>query len=197
MPPTVIMTAVPAQVGGVKDIVRISPPHRSGSIHPVILALCHELGIQAVVMALQEQVQAISRSEITVTCLEQFSAVIVCQDMNHIIDQANAFASEHLEIQCGGTSEAVAARIHNAGALFIGPYTPVAVDDYWAAPGHTLPTGQTARFFSPISSNDFVKTTSVIRYDEKMLRDSAADIVRLADVEGLDAHAKSVTIRGE
>ncbi len=293
LPSTVIMTAVPAQVAGVKEIVLVSPPRFEGSIHPVILAVCHELGItevyrvggahavaalaygtdtiapvhkivgpgnqwvqmakrkvfgrvdidaiagpsevlvvandqahpawvaadmlsqaehapgsavvltdseavgRATLAALTEQVQQLSRCDPTVACLLQFSAIIVCESMEQIIDQANAFASEHLEIQCGDASEAIGARIRNAGAMFIGPYTPVAVGDYWAGPSHTLPTGMTAKFFSPLSSNDFVKTTSIIQYDRDQLAASAAHIVRLAETEGLDAHARSVTIRGE
>ncbi|MCK4885912.1 MAG: histidinol dehydrogenase, partial [Planctomycetes bacterium] len=77
----------------------------------------------------------------------------------------------------------------------IGPYTPVAVGDYWAGPSHTLPTGSSAKFFSPLSSNDFVKSSSIIRYNKEKLEQSAEDIIRLAMVEGLDAHAKSIAIR--
>ena len=291
LPSTVIMTAVPAQVAGVKDIAVISPPRYQGSIHPVILAVCHELGIDevyrvggaqavaalaygtatvrpvhkivgpgnqwvqmakrkvfgrvdidsiagpsevlivandqaepawvaadmlsqaehapgsAVVLtdsqlvatetlaALKEQVQQLSRCDETIACLSQFSAIIVCESLEQMIEQANIFASEHLEIQCGDDSVAVAARIQHAGAMFVGPYTPVAVGDYWAGPSHTLPTGMTAKFFSPLSSNDFVKTTSIIHYSQEQLHNSAADIERLALTEGLDAHAKSVSIR--
>ncbi len=87
--------------------------------------------------------------------------------------------------------------IENAGAIFIGNYSPVAVGDYWAGPSHTLPTGQTAKFFSALSANDFIKSTSIIEYDKKKLAESADDIIRLAQAEGLDAHAKSVQIRQE
>jgi histidinol dehydrogenase len=89
----------------------------------------------------------------------------------------------------------VADRITNAGAMFLGAYTPVAVGDYWAGPSHTLPTGRTARFFSALSSNDFIKSTSVIAYDASRLRAAAPHIVALASTEGLDAHARSVQIR--
>jgi len=81
--------------------------------------------------------------------------------------------------------------------MFLGAYSPVAVGDYWAGPSHTLPTGRSARFFSALSSNDFVKSTSVIQYDQQMLRDSSAHIIRLALTEGLDAHAQSVRIRSQ
>ena len=100
-----------------------------------------------------------------------------------------------MQIQCGDKSRKIADQITNAGAIFIGDYSPVAVGDYWAGPSHTLPTGMTAKFFSALSANDFVKSTSIIEYDKKMLADSADDIIRLAKAEGLDAHAKSIEIR--
>jgi histidinol dehydrogenase len=112
-----------------------------------------------------------------------------------VIHEANDFAAEHLEIQCGSDSKKIADKIVNAGAIFIGDYSPVAVGDYWAGPSHTLPTGMTARFFSPLSSNDFIKSTSIIDYDQKKLAASSNDIIRLAQIEGLDAHAKSISIR--
>ena len=91
----------------------------------------------------------------------------------------------------------IADKIDNAGAIFIGDYSPVAVGDYWAGPSHTLPTGTSAKFFSALSANDFIKSTSIIEYDKKKLAESAEDIIRLAEAEGLDAHAKSVQIRQE
>jgi histidinol dehydrogenase len=115
--------------------------------------------------------------------------------MAKAIDFANDFAAEHLEIQCGKESRKIADKIQNAGAIFIGDYTPVAVGDYWAGPSHTLPTGQTAKFFSALSSNDFIKSTSIIEFDKKQLTENAADIIRIAQTEGLDAHVKSIKIR--
>jgi len=89
----------------------------------------------------------------------------------------------------------VAERITNAGAIFIGSYTPVAVGDYWAGPSHTLPTGTRAKFASALTSNDFLKSISIIEFDQEMLAASADEIIRIAEVEGLDAHAKSIKIR--
>jgi histidinol dehydrogenase len=106
-------------------------------------------------------------------------------------------AAEHLEIQCGEESRKIVHRIENAGAIFIGDYSPVAVGDYWAGPSHTLPTARSARFSSALTSNDFIKSTSIIEYDKKKLAESAEDIIRLAQAEGLDAHARSVQIRQE
>jgi len=292
LPSTVIMTAVPAQVAGVKEIVVVSPPRYNGSIHPVILAVCHELKIKEVyriggaqaVMALaigteiikpnvdkivgpgnqwvqmakkkvlgmvgidsiagpsevliiandtanpawiaadmlsqaehapgsavvltdsqklavevlsqlKNQVKQLSRAEETIKCIEEFGGIVVFDDMEDVIDYANVFAAEHVQIQCGNESRKVADQIRNAGAIFIGDYSPVAVGDYWAGPSHTLPTGTSARFFSALSANDFIKSTSIIEYDQKKLAASAEDIIRLAEVEGLDAHAKSIRIR--
>jgi histidinol dehydrogenase len=115
--------------------------------------------------------------------------------MDDAIECANEFAPEHLEIQCGDQSREIADRIENAGAIFIGDYSPVAVGDYWAGPSHTLPTGGNAMFSSALSANDFIKSTSIIEYDKEKLAESAADIIRLAEAEGLDAHAKSIKIR--
>jgi histidinol dehydrogenase len=144
---------------------------------------------------LKKQVKQLDRGEETIKCLEQFSAIVVFTKMQEVINQANVFAAEHLEIQCGSESRKIAEQITNAGAIFIGDYSPVAVGDYWAGPSHTLPTGRTARFFSALSANDFIKATSIIEYSREQLAASADDIIRLAEAEGLDAHAKSVKIR--
>lgn len=291
LPSTVIMTAVPAQVAGVKEIAVVSPPRYNGSIHPVTLAVCYELGItevyrvggaQAVaalayktehiknvnkivgpgnqwvqtakhivsanvgidsiagpsevliianddanpawvaadmlsqaehapgsaivftvsqklageiLTELEKQIDQLDRLEETAKYLKGLSAVVVFPNMEALIERANEFAPEHLEIQCGDKSRDVAEKINDAGAIFIGEYSPVAVGDYWAGPSHTLPTGKTAKFFSALSANDFVKATSIIEYSKNQLAESADDIIRMAMTEGLDAHAKSVKIR--
>jgi len=314
LPSTVIMTVVPAQVAGVKEIAVVSPPrYRVGvqnegqdvqsairnpqsaiaTIHPVILAVCHELkveevyrlgGVQAVgamahgtqtiakvdkivgpgnkwvqaakknvagdyvgidsiagpsevlilasdeanpawvaadmlsqaehgtdssaivltdsqplagaiLAQLRDQLNALPRAAEAAQSLARFSRIIVVKDMDKAIDLANEFACEHLEIQCGAGSRQVAERITNAGAIFIGPNTPVAVGDYWAGPSHTLPTGIRAKFSSALTCNDFLKSISLIEYSAEQLAASADDIVRLAEVEGLDAHARSVKVR--
>ena len=144
---------------------------------------------------LKRQVKQLDRGKETIECLKEYSKIAVFTNMDDIVEKANDFASEHLEIQCGDKSREIAEKIDNAGAIFIGDYSPVAVGDYWAGPSHTLPTGTTARFFSALSSNDFIKSTSIIDYDKQMLIESAEDIIRLAEVEGLDAHARSIKIR--
>ena len=148
-----------------------------------------------VLEALKNQLVKLERCERTTRCLLQFGRIVIFRSMDAVIKHANDFAAEHLQIQCGDKSGQIAEKIINAGAIFIGDYSPVAVGDYWAGPSHTLPTGQTAKFFSPLSANDFIKSTSIIEYSKEQLAASAEDIIRLAEVEGLDAHAKSVRIR--
>ncbi|UCE49515.1 MAG: histidinol dehydrogenase [Phycisphaerales bacterium] len=293
LPSTVIMTAVPAQVAGVKEIAVVSPPRHEGSIHPVILAVCCELGIDEVyriggaqavaalaigtdtigkvdkivgpgnkwvqsakksvsgdycgidsiagpsevliianeqanpawiaadmlsqaehaadssaivvtdsqqlaqdtLAELQKQVAEIQRAKDALQSLKKFSAIVVVENIASAIEMADDFAPEHLEVQCGPDSREIAEKINNAGAIFVGSYSPVAVGDYWAGPSHTLPTGMRAKFASALTSNDFLKSISIIEYDPDMLTASAEDIARLAEIEGLDAHAKSVRIR--
>jgi histidinol dehydrogenase len=287
------MTAVPAQVAGVKEIAIVSPPRHKGNIHPVILAVCCELGInevyriggvqavaalavgtgtiakvdkivgpgnkwvqaakknvagdyvgidsiagpsevliianeqanpawiaadmlsqaehaadssaivltdsepfaKSILSELQKQVAELPRAKEAIESLKKHSAIIVLDDIAGTIEMADDFASEHLEIQCGQQSREIADKIHNAGAIFIGPYSPVAVGDYWAGPSHTLPTGMRAKFASALTSNDFLKSISIIEYDQEMFVASADDIVRIAEIEGLDAHARSIKIR--
>jgi histidinol dehydrogenase len=148
-----------------------------------------------VISELKKQVQQLDRAEETIECLNKYSGIAVFKNIAGVITKANDFAPEHLEIQCGEQSREIADKIENAGAIFIGDYSPVALGDYWAGPSHTLPTGGTARFSSALSSNDFIKSTSIIEYDKEKLARSADDIIRLAEAEGLDAHAKSVKIR--
>lgn len=148
-----------------------------------------------VLIELKQQVSQLQRSAETEKCLVDFGMLVVFQNIDDAVKYANVFAAEHVQIQCGDRSREIAEKIQNAGAIFIGDYSPVAVGDYWAGPSHTLPTGQTAKFFSALSANDFVKGTSIIEYDKKSLADSADDIIRLAEVEGLDAHARSIRVR--
>ncbi len=148
-----------------------------------------------VLTELKRQIKQLSRAKEAGKCLMDYGRIAVFENMNGIIAAANDFAPEHLEIQCGTESGEISKKIDNAGAIFIGGYSPVAVGDYWAGPSHTLPTGQTAMFFSALSANDFIKATSVIEYDRDMLAASVDDIARLAGIEGLDAHARSVRIR--
>jgi histidinol dehydrogenase len=154
-----------------------------------------ELIAESILEELKIQLKNLSRNKNAKKSLIELGGIVLVANIAKAIDFSNEFAAEHLQIQCGKKSREVAEKIRNAGAIFIGDYSPVAVGDYWAGPSHTLPTGQTAKFSSALSSNDFVKSTSIIEYSDKQLAESADDIIRLAETEGLTAHAKSVQIR--
>ncbi len=168
--------------------------HNPGSA--VLFTDSEKLALE-ILAELKRQAGELSRSKEAIDCLLEFGAIVIFGNVADVVDYANVFAAEHVEIQCGEQSRQIADRINNAGAIFIGDYSPVAVGDYWAGPSHTLPTGTTARFFSALSANDFIKSTSIIEYSKEKLAESADDIIRLAQVEGLDAHARSVQIRQE
>ncbi|MHC4187539.1 MAG: histidinol dehydrogenase, partial [Planctomycetota bacterium] len=144
---------------------------------------------------LREQLKDLPRRKQAERSLVDFGAIVVEKNQQSVLDFANDFAAEHLQILCGEKSKEIAELIENAGAIFIGEYTPVAVGDYWAGPSHTLPTGQAAKFSSALTSNDFLKSISIIEYDKEKLSADAEHIIRLAETEGLDAHAESIRIR--
>jgi len=151
---------------------------------------------EAVVKEVDAQLPSLSRCEATAAGLEANSLVIVTADLDQACEVANAFASEHLQI-ITADEEAVLGKITNAGAIFLGPETPVPLGDYYAGPSHVLPTGGTARFFGALSCNDFLKASSLIRYDADALAADAADVADFARREGLTAHARAVEIRTE
>lgn len=143
---------------------------------------------------LAKQLETLSRREIIETSLDDYGAIIVCSDMNQAVDFANELAPEHLEVCCNNPMEYVG-RLDNAGSVFLGNYSPEPLGDYFAGPNHVLPTGGTARFFSPLSVDSFIKKSSFIYYTEFALKDDAEDIVRFAETEGLTAHANSIKVR--
>lgn len=149
---------------------------------------------ETVTARLEEQCKHVARGAMAARCLESSSAIVVCDDLDGCIRLANEFAPEHLEVMTRD-ADAVAARIENAGALFVGLFSPVAVGDYWAGPSHVLPTGGTARFSSGLSANTFLRSQSVISVDEAGLAAAAGGILRLTEAEGLDAHGWSVRRR--
>ena len=140
------------------------------------------------------QLDRLVRGEKTAECVAEYCMAVVTTDMSEAVSLANEFAAEHLQIQCRD-AERVAESIVNAGAIFVGQYSPVAVGDYFAGPSHTLPTGGSSRFFGALSVNDFLKQSSVISYEQAALRAAADSIITIADAEGLDGHAKSVKMR--
>ncbi|MCE5326576.1 MAG: histidinol dehydrogenase [Planctomycetaceae bacterium] len=289
-PSTVLMTVVPAQVAGVREIVMVSPPTADGDIHPMVLALAGELGVTEVYRAagvaglaaaawgtatirpvdkivgpgnayiaeakrqlfgrvgidsiagpsevlivadqtaradfvaadmlaqvehdpgsavlvttsadlaakvaqeIETQLPALQRAAAIGAYLDRFCAAVVVPDIAAACETANAFAPEHLQIVTAD-DEAALRQIRHAGAIFLGAYTPVPVGDYYAGPSHVLPTAGTARFAGPLSVNDFLKASSVVRYDEASLSADAGDIIDIATSEGLTAHAAAVRKR--
>jgi len=143
---------------------------------------------------LKAQMAKLSRNEIIEESLENYGAIIVCSDMAQAVDFANELAPEHLEVCCENPLEYIG-KLDNAGSVFLGNYSPEPLGDYFAGPNHVLPTSGTARFFSPLSVDSFVKKSSFIYYTEEALRADAEDVIRFADTEGLTAHANSIKVR--
>ena len=138
--------------------------------------------------------ETLERAEITKKSLENYGYIFVAENEADMIDAANEIASEHMEIMTKDPW-GMMTRIRNAGAIFLGPWSSEPVGDYFAGPNHILPTNRTARFFSPLSVDDFIKKTSVICYSEEALKRDAEDIERFARAEGLTAHANSISVR--
>lgn len=142
----------------------------------------------------EAQLAQLSRGERTRACIERYGAAIVTRDLDAACELASDIAAEHLQIITRDDARCVA-RIHNAGAIFVGGYTPVPLGDYAAGPSHVLPTGGTAKFFGPLSVNDFLKASSLIEYDRAALAEDAPAVERFATEEGLTAHAAAIAIR--
>jgi histidinol dehydrogenase len=289
-PSTVLMTAVPAQAAGVKQLAIVAPPTPFGAYNQDLLATCHELGItevyriggaqavaalaygingipkvdkivgpgnlfvalakkfvfghvdidsiagpsEVVVIAddttpaayiaadliaqaehapgssillswsadlidavsaeLTKQLNALERGELARQSLNEFGALVLVADRAEAAEIANQLATEHLHIACEDAEDLVN-EIRHAGAIFVGPYSPVALGDYAAGPSHVLPTGATARFASGLSANSFLRSGSVIQFDQRGLTSLADDVLRMAQKEGLTGHANSVVVR--
>lgn len=146
--------------------------------------------------AIKRYMQSTTRAEITTASLANKGLTIICPDMNTALETVNIIAPEHLELHVPDALNLLGA-IRHAGAIFLGEWTPEAAGDYVAGPNHTLPTGGTARFSSPLSVDEFIKKSSIIQYSPAaLMRDSKA-IIALADHEGLWSHAQSVRLRRE
>ena len=149
---------------------------------------------EAVRQSVMRQLEGLSRKEIAAKSIERYGAILVVADIDTALELANRIAPEHLELQVQDPFVHIG-QIRNAGAVFIGAYTPEPVGDYIAGPNHVLPTAGTARFASSLSVEHFMKKTSMVYYSKEAFRREAADIVRLAETEGLTAHAQAVKIR--
>ncbi len=143
---------------------------------------------------LSRQMQTLERKDIIEQSLNDFGAIIVCKDISEAVDFANELAPEHLELAVENPMEYIG-RVDNTGSVFLGHYSPEPLGDYFAGPNHVLPTSGTARFFSPLSVDSFIKKSSFIYYTEPALSEAKDDIIKLAETEGLTAHANSIKVR--
>ncbi|MBR0153913.1 MAG: histidinol dehydrogenase [Lachnospiraceae bacterium] len=153
------------------------------------LELAKKVGERAWQMA-----KELPRREIIEDSLNRYGYLLVTKDLAEAIEVANDIASEHMEILTANPFE-VMTKIRNAGAIFLGPYSSEPLGDYYAGPNHVLPTNQTAKIFSPLGVDDFIKKSSIIYYSEEALRAASQDIIRFAQAEHLDAHANSIRVR--
>jgi histidinol dehydrogenase len=167
--------------------------HAPGSC---VLITPSETLAKAVQQEVEQQLPTLSREKLTRAALTFASALIVTDSHAAALDLVDSFAPEHLQITTR-QSRADALRIHHAGAIFIGPFTPVAAGDYLAGPSHVLPTSGTARFFSGLSADSFRKRTSLVEFDAAALETLGPSIADFALTEGFDAHAQSVRGRQE
>ncbi len=159
-----------------------------------ILITCDEKCARNVKVEAAKQTAALPRREIIETSLEKYGGIILADGLDACAELSNQLAPEHLGLHVGDPW-GLLGKITNAGAVFLGPYSPEAVGDYWAGPNHVLPTNGSARFFSPLRTSDFLKTSSVVYYSKTALQKNGADIVRFARSEGLEAHAQAIIKR--
>ena len=143
---------------------------------------------------IERQMETLSRRDIIRESIDNFGAIIVCESLTEAVDFANELAPEHLEVCCENPLEYIG-KLDNAGSVFLGNYSPEPLGDYFAGPNHVLPTSGTARFFSPLSVDDFIKKSSFIYYTKDALLAAADDIIRIAETEELTAHANSIAVR--
>ncbi|MGB9661109.1 MAG: histidinol dehydrogenase [Moorellaceae bacterium] len=292
-PSSVLMTALPAKVAGVREIVLATPPRADGSIHPLVLVAAREAGVteiykmggaqaiaalaygtelvrpvdkivgpgniyvtlakkevygrvdidmlagpseivvvadasaradwvaadllsqaehdllagavlitperdlaQEVIDEVEKQLADLPRRTIAAQALENYGAAIVVEDMAQALEVANDLAPEHLELYVADPWQWLG-RVTHAGAIFLGPFSPEPVGDYLAGPSHVLPTGSTARFYSPLSVDTFLKKSSLIAYSAEGLLKVAREVEVIAQAEGLEAHARAVALRRE
>ena len=151
---------------------------------------------QNVEKEIEGYLKVLSRKEIIEKSLENFGYILIAEDMDEAIEAANEIASEHMEIVTKNAFE-VMTKVRNAGAIFIGEYSSEPLGDYFAGPNHVLPTNGTAKFFSALSVDDFIKKSSIVYYSRSALQEIHKDIIRFASSEQLTAHANSIAVRFE
>lgn len=161
----------------------------------ILLTTSLELA-KATLHEIDKQLKYLERQVIIEESLENYGEIIVCEDLAQAIDFANELAPEHLEL-CVAEPLKYIGKVDNAGSVFLGNWSPEPLGDYYAGPNHVLPTSGTAKFFSPLSVDSFIKKSSFIYYTPDELRKAKDDIIKLADTEGLTAHANSIKVRFE
>lgn len=161
-----------------------------------ILLTTSESVARATSKEIEKQLTGLERWNIIESSLNDFGEIIVCENMEQAIEFANALAPEHLEL-CVDEPLKYIGMIDNAGSVFLGNWSPEPLGDYFAGPNHVLPTGGTARFFSPLSVDSFIKKSSFIYYTKEELEKAGEEIITLANTEGLTAHANSIKVRLE
>lgn len=159
-----------------------------------ILLTTSEPLAKEVAAEIEKQSQMLSRKEIIDKSLSNYGAIIICENADQMVDFANKLAPEHLEVCMENPLDYIGV-LDNAGSVFLGHYSPEPLGDYLAGPNHVLPTSGTARFFSPLGVDSFIKRSSFIYYSEKALEKDSADIIKFAETEGLTAHANSIKVR--
>ena len=142
----------------------------------------------------EDMTDALSRKAIIRKSLDNYGYILIAENMDEAVETANSIASEHVEILTRDPYE-IMTKIRNAGAIFLGQYSSEPLGDYYAGPDHVLPTNGTARFFSPLGVDSFIKRTSIVSYSESALKKASDDIMRFANAEGLTAHANSIGVR--
>lgn len=143
---------------------------------------------------IEKQLKLLSRENIARESIDNNGLIVVTENLDDAFIVANEIAPEHLELELENPFEYIG-KVRNAGAIFLGKYTPEPVGDYFAGPNHVLPTNMTAKFYSPLSVDDFIKKSSILYYPKDLLLKEAENIIRLAEVEGLTAHANSIRVR--
>lgn len=142
----------------------------------------------------EKQLMALPREEITRAALDRNGMIIIADDIMQAVELANASAPEHMEILTEQPFQLLP-YVRHAGAVFLGAYSPEPLGDYFAGPNHVLPTGGTARYYSVLNVETFMKRTSIISYTQAQLAAVSGDVIRLAEAEGLQAHANAVRLR--
>lgn len=161
----------------------------------ILITTSRELA-EKVSSEVEEFVKVLSRKEIIQKSLNNFGYILIAEDMDEAVEAANEIASEHMEIVTRNPFE-IMMKVRNAGAIFIGEYSSEPLGDYFAGPNHVLPTNGTAKFFSPLSVDDFIKKSSIVYYSREALGKIHKDIEQFAKAEQLTAHANSVAVRFE